>query len=237
MRKVDPNSVIDDFTAQVATARTQWKLIHDALPSSPVSLRRKVAADSFLTLAVAWESFFSDWWIGAINRDASTFMATTESKLRDEAQRSFNLQKADLAPTLVSKKHLSVQEVRRRLDPQERNLVIHGHRERQRRAQQDLAGNYRARAYAITAADWHTVECARAIRNLLAHRSASASDTVHDLLRKQSLTPALRWTGQRKLSVAGAMRYLATKRAADPDLRVSTFHTKLADLAEQLRVP
>jgi hypothetical protein len=164
-------------------------------------------------------------------------MATTERKLREEAQRAFNLQTADLAPTLVSKKHLSVQEVRRRLDPQERNVVIQGHKKRQQRAQLELAGNFRARAHAVSAADWQTVECARAIRNLLAHRSASARDAVDELVRKPNLTPALRWTGQRKLSVAGAMRYLATKRAIDADLRVSTFHTKSADLAEQLRVP
>lgn len=237
MRKVDPNSVIDDFKVQVATALTQWQLIHDALPSSPVSLRRKVAADAFLTVAVAWESFFSDWWIGSINRDASTFLARTETKLRDEAQRTFNLQAVDLAPTLVSKKHLSVAEVRRRLDPQQRNVVMHGHEDRQRRAQVDLAGSYRAKAHAISAADWLTVECTRVVRNLLAHRSASARDAVDEIVRKQNLAPALKWTGQRKLSVAGTALYLATKRDADPDLRVATFHKKLADVAEQLRVP
>lgn len=236
MRKVDPNSIIDDFTAQVATATFEWQLIHDALPSSPVSLRRRVAADSFLTLAVAWESFFSDWWVGAINRDASTFMATTEKELRDEALRTFSLQATDLASTLVSKKHLSVGEVRRRLDPQERNIVFHGHEERQQRAKRDLAGANRVKAHAISESDWQSVEAARAIRNLLAHRSKSARDYVDTVLREQHLMPALQWTGQRRLSVAGAMRYLATKRTNDADLRVVTFHMKLADVAEQLRI-
>lgn len=237
MRKVDPNSVIDDFKAQVATAEAEWKQIHDALPAKPVALRRKVSSDVLLTLAVAWESFLSDWWVGAINRDASVFLATTETKLRDAAKESFGLEQADLPPKLVSRKHLSVKEVHRRLDPSERNVVIHGHQKRQGRADAELAGDYAVRAKAITAADWQTVECARTIRNLLAHRSESARDALDTEIRQGNLDAALRWTGNRKLSVAGAMRHLATKRPADTNPRVALFHTKLSDLAEKLRVP
>lgn len=237
MRKVDPNSVIDDFKHQVADALQQWELIDQATPSTPVALRRKVASDAFLTLAVAWESFFSDWWIGSINRDASTHLTTIEKKLRKEAQRAFGLEASDLARTLVSRSHLSVKEVRHQLDPQDRNVVVHGHKHRQKRAQAELAGNYRERAHAITASSWQTVECARAIRNLLAHRSESARDVLDTVVRKTNLELALRWTGPRKLSVPGTMRYLATKRPVDADLRVAKFHHALSDLAEQLRVP
>lgn len=113
MRKVDPNSVIDDFKRQVADALQQWILIDRAIPSTPVALRRKVASDAFLTLAVAWESFFSDWWIGSVNRDASSYLATTELKLREEAQRAFGFEDSDLALRLVSRSHLSVKKVRR----------------------------------------------------------------------------------------------------------------------------
>lgn len=237
MRKVDPNSVIDDFKLQVTDALAQWQVIDQAVPSTPVALRRKLSSDAFLTLAVAWESFLSDWWIGAINRDASTLLAQTETKLRQEALRSLGLGPTDLAASLVSKSHLSVKEVRLRLDPQERNVVVHGHTDRRKRAQAELAGNYRVRAHAISAGDWQTVECARAVRNLLAHRSASASDALDTIIRKANLDPALRWSGQRKLSVAGTMRYLATKRPADPELRIARFHRTLADIAEQFRVP
>lgn len=236
MRKVDPNSVIDDFQLQVASALGTWSAIDAVLPANPVTLRRKVASDAFLTLAVAWESFLSDWWVGAINKDATTYIATTEKRLRDEAKRSFGLESADLTAKLVSKKHLTVSEVRRRLDPQERNVVIHGHKERQQRAQFELAGLYRARAHAITMGQWQTVECVRTLRNLLAHRSESARDAFDVEVRKGSLTAPLRWSGHPKLSVAGSMRYLATKREADPTLRVARFHSELSALAELLRV-
>lgn len=114
---------------------------------------------------------------------------------------------------------------------------MRGHSDRLKRATAELAGTYRERAHAITPSSWQTVECARAIRNQLAHRSESARDVLDTVVRETNLEPALRWTGPRKLSPAGTMRYLATKRTGDADLRVAKFHHALSDLAEQLRVP
>jgi hypothetical protein len=54
--------------------------------------RKTVAEDIFLRFAVGWENFISDWFIGAINHDASRFKRTLERKmgewLREEVQRS-----------------------------------------------------------------------------------------------------------------------------------------------------
>lgn len=64
--------------------------------------------------------------------------------------------------------------------------MFHGHEARQQRAEREFAGAYRVKAHVICPSNWQSVEAARAIRNLLAHRSKSAGDAV---LREQDLTP------------------------------------------------
>jgi hypothetical protein len=237
MRTVDPNGVIDDFEDLVDESLADWIDVAAAISAQPVALRRKVATDAFLSVAVGWESFLSDWWTAAINKDASTFLSQVESALRNEAAARFGLEASDLANKLISRSHLNVNQVRRMLDPNDRNIVIHGYRDLSKRAKAELAGQYQTKATGIASHDWQIAEATRMIRNALAHRSKSAIDAMNQLLRKNSIPLGLRWTGQRNLNIAGTMRYLDTHRPADVDSRVKVYHDRLKSLAAQLRIP
>lgn len=118
MNKVDPDVVVDDFITTIRSSHRDWQTIDIALTAQPVAIKRKAATDSFLQLAVTWESFMSDWWVAAINRDSTTFVATLEARLRGYAKRDMRLDPtADLAATLITKAHLDLEAVRRLLDP------------------------------------------------------------------------------------------------------------------------
>jgi len=237
VRTADPNGVIDDFEDLVDDSLTDWMSVSAAISLQPVALRRKVATDAFLGVAVSWESFLSDWWTAAINKDPSAFLVQAESALRTDAKARFGLDAADLANKLISRSHLSLDQVRRMLDPNERNIVIHGYKELDKRANAELAGQYRTKATSITSHDWQIAEATRVIRNALAHRSKSALAEMNVLLRKNSVPLSLRWTGQRNLDIAGTMRYLHTHRPALADSRTKVYHDRLKGLAVQLRIP
>jgi len=83
---MDLRKVRKTFLENLANGASAWEGATDT------PRRKTVAEDIFLRFAVGWENFISDWFIGAINHDATRLKRTLERKmadwLKEEVQRS-----------------------------------------------------------------------------------------------------------------------------------------------------
>lgn len=234
MKKVDPNKVVDRFQTAVADSLKSWMTVDTALAGQPVATRRIATTDAFVRLAVTWESFLSNWWIAAINRDPTTFVSRLDKRLREIAAAEMGLQAGDLSTALVARSHLTVEDVRRLADPNGENLVFRSRTDLRRAAERDLAANYRARVTAITSGAWQVADLTRLCRNALVHQSQRALAEINTKLVEPTTKPDFRWTGSRRLDVRGLRRYL---RTPEGDPRIVTFHNELTALAAVLKAP
>ena len=232
MNKTDPNAIVDDFVTTSNASLDEWRLIVAALEGQRIALRRRSAADAFMGLAVAWESFLSRRMIGAINRDATQTVATLEGRVRRFATEELRIPEGHLPVALVVDPHLNVSEVRRLLDPDDYNVVA---RSRAELAERWLAEPYKSRATGITNFQFKPVLIVRLIRNALAHRSTAAIAEANRVARLGSTPAPLRHTGPRDLDVAGWRRYLLTTHRGSP--RVENLYNNLTALASTLKVP
>lgn len=235
VNKTDPNDIVDDFVAQSASALADWNRIEVAIQQEPLAVRRRGAADAFMALAVAWESFMSQWLVGAVNRDASQAVASLDQKLREHAEGKLRVPAGHVAATLVTKGHLSMAEVRRLLDPKDYNVVIRDRSELRDFATEWLAGPYRAHALAVTPFQFTPVLLTRLIRNALAHRSSAAIAEANRVARLGSTPASFRVTGALQLDVAGWRTYLLQVHHGTP--RVELLHSSLSQFATGLKVP
>lgn len=235
VNKTDPNGIVDDFVAQAASALADWQHIGAAIQHERIAVRRRSAADAFMALAVSWESFMSEWLVGAVNRDASRTVATLDQKLREHAQEKLRVPAGHVAATLATKGHLSMGEVRGLLDPKDYNVAIRSRDELRAFAAEWLAGAYRAQALGVTAFQFAPVLLTRVIRNALAHRSAAAISEANRVARLGTTPVSFRVAGARKLDVAGWRTYLLQGHNGTP--RVELLHTSLSQFATGLKVP
>lgn len=235
VNKSDPNDIVDNFVATTNDALDDWRTIDGVLSTQGVRLRRRAAADSFMALAVSWESFLSRWLVAAINRNASQAVRALETKIREYAIDNLRVPEAHVATTLVTRSHLTVAEVRRLLDPEEFNIMISSRADLKKFAMSWLADPYQGAATGITTHQFRTAHLTRLVRNVLAHHSTTAITAANEFVTQNSTPATLRWTGSRRLDVAGWRRYLFTTTTPVP--RVEILHNELATLAGRFAIP
>ncbi len=129
MRKASPNEVIDAFVQSTSAGLADWQVIDASL--SDLRLRRRVASDAFLALAVAWETFLSQWLIAAVNRDSSTAVRYLTQRLQDHATGELRVPQTHVSATLITKNHFTLALVRQLLDPHDNNVVLREHKRSQ----------------------------------------------------------------------------------------------------------
>lgn len=233
MRKASPNEVIDAFVQSTSAGLADWQTIDASL--SDLRLRRRVASDAFLALAVAWETFLSQWLIAAVNRDSSTAVRYLSQRLQDHATGELRVPQTHVSVTLITKHHFTLALVRQLLDPHDNNVVLREHKDLKDFADRWLAGSYGQQLSTITSYQFKPVLATRLVRNALAHQSESALQRANGELRKSTVPLSLRVTTSRQLNVDGWRRYLLSITSATP--RLAVYHTELAATAQLLRVP
>ncbi len=233
MRKASPNEVIDAFVQSTSAGLADWQVIDASL--SDLRLRRRVASDAFLALAVAWETFLSQWLIAAVNRDSSAAVTSLSQRLQDHATNELRVPQTHVSTTLITKNHFTMELVRQLLDPHDNNVVLREHKDLKVFADRWLAASYRQQLSAITPYQFRPVLATRLVRNALAHQSESALKRANNELRKSTMPLALRVTTSRQLNVDGWRRYLLSITSETP--RLAVYHTELAATAQLLRVP
>ena len=73
-RTKDITKIRDEFVGVLENGQAAWDGATDT------ARRKVVAEDIFLRMVVAWEGFISDWYIAAVNHDATQFKATMERR-------------------------------------------------------------------------------------------------------------------------------------------------------------
>jgi hypothetical protein len=236
VNKADPDAAVDAFEIDTLQLLADWIAIDDALKLEKVALRRRVATDALLRLAVTWEAFLSDWWVSAVNRDPGPLLGTLDGRMRKFARDNCGLTDADLSATLVTRSHFNVDDIRRLLDPDKRNIVVRSHRELREKAGQELADPYRMEALGISKSDWAVADLVRTTRNALAHRSGGSFDELHRALRSRDLRAPLKLSTTQTLNVAGIGRYLGAKPTGTNSERIAMIHDDLRCLGVKLRI-
>lgn len=183
MRKVDPQSVRDQFHAEADDLITFIQRIGKTLSGSAHSELdiSRLASTTFLTLYVSFERFQSDLFLAYLNRDFSQFQAFKESSIRSSVRHKFGswlenrLKFARVA-------HIAIDELEGVVDPDGWNLTFRDVSEMKQRATNWLAGPHASRLNSLSAADDHLVDTAKSIRNFIAHESPSAKRKMNEKL-------------------------------------------------------
>lgn len=237
MRKANPNVLIDEFIKRANSSLADWRAIDNAITTigpGQLPLRRRAATDSFLALAISWESFMSSWFVAAVNREPRTTLTELTKKLKSHATEKLNIPDEILAPSLLITKHLNLETVSTILDASGHNVVVADHADLQAKAKKWLHHPYRTKARAITELEFSAALVARRIRNMFAHESSSGSAEAWKIVQSTSIHPSFRVTSRKsKLNINGWRGYIF--ESVDKIPRIEIFHSELIMLANRLR--
>jgi hypothetical protein len=186
MRKISPQSIIDDFVEQLGDIKDLYvegigALSHDGGKS-------RLAEYSLLAAAVAWEGFISDILIAYINKDSARF--------KQHLRNSFDehLKEHDKAKTVFSKygkielpSHLSKADVQSLANISGSNITFSSFALLEERARAWLVQPHAEKFIVITPSQKGVVNAVIALRNHIAHRSKRSLDAMNDALAEGAL--------------------------------------------------
>jgi len=240
LRKRDPNAVIDAFQNEVAASRSAFLTLLEAAKAVPIALRRRLAQDSFFSLAVAFEVFRSDWHIAAVSRDLSTLSKSLGSEVAGVLAGRQHLRGAKAFVRVDIPRHVSLEQTRGLIDPDGSNHTFRypkvegGIVERWKAAAgRELADPYRSAVLALPARELKVIQLVEALRHCHAHASTRADVRLASAL--SALDPGdLPDLGSSRVTHARLGLYLLAPVKGEP--RVSMIHSRLDLIVEGMRV-
>lgn len=188
MRKIDPEGVWSDFSAQLDEQALFYNRSWDALTASQ---DRKIATENYtLTLGVLFEGFANDLIFAYANRDCTRVMQHLETSVRETLQSNHKAAAAfDSFAEFKAQRHLTRDELKTVLDPSGRNTSFPTYAAIEDRAQQWLIAAHVERFTRLTAQQKAVIDLTIVFRNNLAHRSKSSLDRLNDILELGALHP------------------------------------------------
>lgn len=237
MRKVDPADVIDDFKAQLNSLENYFLRVSAALKGtshekSDISL---LAEQAFVTAAVALEGFFSDLVVGFVNRDSATLVADLRTRFTQSTEEKFGNCVQGYV-TLNIPAHPKVQQIRRVLDRDERNVTFRSARDMKGRVGNWLIPAHAAKFTALSVHEERVIDTIRSIRDYIVHRSSASKNKMNEeLLRIGGAgTPnGLLGRDQRKVTDVGA--FLKTIVHQPEHRRIQKYLARVRAIADALR--
>jgi len=234
MRKINPADVIDDFKSQLDDLSGYFDRVAAAIAGtqteqSDLSL---LAEQTFVSGAVAFESFISDLFVAFINRDSSKLQSEYESRIKESVKSKFAQWHADQLK-FSSVKHLSVDQIIEIMDKDGRNITFPTAAKMKAETSAWLLKEYADLFKNLTVKDESVIDCMKAVRDFIAHRSESAKDRMNDELQKignASRNENL-GRGRRKVHYIGSF----LKAEFPANRRVKLFWDWLKGIAESLR--
>jgi len=186
MRKISPQSIINDFVKQLGDIKTLYVEGIDGL--SKGGDKSRLAEYSLLAAAVAWESFISDMFIAYVNSDSAQF--------KQHLKNSFNehLAKHDKANTVFLKygelefpSHLTKADVQSLANSSGSNITFSSFALLEDRARIWLVQQHADKFARLTAPQKAVVNAVIALRNHIAHRSKRSLDAMNEALAAGAL--------------------------------------------------
>lgn len=188
MRKISPQDVRDDFSAQLDELTRFYQTGLSALPNDKD--QSTLTEHSLLAAAVAWEGFVSDLFIAYINGDASRFKQhlqdafNTHVKAQDKPNRVF--QKFG---RLHFPKHLTKADVQSLANSTGNNITFPNFAELESRAAVWLVKVHADKFKNLSNSQKALVNAVIGLRNHVAHRSQRSLDAMNLLLAHGALVP------------------------------------------------
>lgn len=233
-RTVDLTKPRDTFTRVLQNAQGAWS----SSASVPLARRKTIAEDIVLRSVVGWETFISDWFIGATSHDTTKMRQALERKLNtwleQEVQRSsysrWPIKLPSAKVDLLRQPRVGV--VRELLDRHGRNLEFADTQELVTRGSVELASKYATRTQTLMSSGVHEViDAALAIRNVLAHRSPSSVERLNGQIGDFPTYPLLR---RATVSSEGVGTYLNATINQAGDARIVVYLRELKRVAHVL---
>lgn len=207
------------------------------LTKGDLTAQRRVSEDTLMTVAQVWETFISDWLVGAVTRDASRF----KYRLEEAANKSY----ATAANTKEWKhfaefsvnvpKHPNVSTVRKSLDAKGQNIAVTSKTGADNFAARNLSSEFARLLGTITEEDWLLLNLVRTCRNAIAHRSPMSSSSLNAALKDiaKSAEPNDAQLGN-KASVGDIGTYLKSKKGSGQDRRGDYLITRVEEIGCRL---
>jgi hypothetical protein len=192
MRTLDPKIIREDYLAGVIDVRTTW----DAVLATGLSYdgKKLVAEYSFLAAAILLEGYISDLFTAYINQNDARFKTELINKMKIDTS-DLHAKAATSFAAILIQGRLTQSEIRKIIDPRDFNITFVTTAEMKAAAGRWLATGYKNRFTSITGPQAAVMECIKAMRNFLAHRSTSARDTMQTALAKSNLPASLKRGG------------------------------------------
>jgi hypothetical protein len=186
MRKICPQSIIDDFIEQLGDIKNLYAEGIDNL--SRDGGKSRLAEYSLLAAAVAWEGFISDIFIAYINSDSARFKQHLEDSFHE------HLKKHDKANTvflsygkLEFPSHLSKADVQSLANSSGSNITFSSFALLEARAKIWLVKQHAYKFERLTLPQKAVVNAVIALRNHIAHRSKKSLDAMNEALAAGAL--------------------------------------------------
>lgn len=233
MRKLDPQSVRDDFSAESQALMEYFGRARRALEGDVHEKRdvSRLASTTFLFLVVYFERFLSDLFLSYLNRDFSQYQATLEHRIKQSAEEKLG-HWARGRTSFQAVKHIKVTDLEGVVDPTGWNLTFKDGDTIKERAQEWLAPAHADRINALTEHDLRVIDTAKSIRNFLAHGSPSSKVRMNDALSEVSRGHHNQYLGRGAQLVHNVGAYLKAVFAGQR--RITIYADRLNDIAGRM---
>jgi hypothetical protein len=232
MNKRDPNRVVDEFQILLVDSMRIWRALCDRT-GWEAELSKALSVDGFLRAAVGWETFRSDWYVAAINKDASAFRSDLESRFRKSVEGNWPSLSGRISVEIPKHPNLGV--VRELVDSRGYNVSFGPPDTWVEKGRRELMSPYRDRVTSLSAPDLALIQSVGALRDCIAHRSPASTETLDFALKKLIVAPdAPLRRGPNRVQPPGIGTYLFALKGRHR--RVEIFHRRLNAISERMRV-
>jgi hypothetical protein len=234
MRKVDPTGVCEDFQSELDSLEEFYQASLDALKGKPNASSRASTLSElvFHRGYVALESFLSAYFIACINRDASTFLAWRECRIRQSVESKFGQWDEDQVD-YTPPPHPSVAVISSLLDSQDRNVTFPDFARAIQRAQDWMTPAWAVKISATHSERRLIVDAAKAIRDCVAHQSQDSFSRINAALQALPDRGNAGLLRRHLNAVANVGSYL--KAVQGGQTRTTIYLREFRDLAERLK--
>jgi hypothetical protein len=250
VRTLNPNAVVDQFTAGVAAARDRYLAIYEVLgdaEGTDLTLRKSLTADFAFRVGTEWELFQHRWHLAAISKHPTTFVALVQKRLdsgleRGEARHILETL-WDGATTVHPR--LSVDQIDALIDPDGYNVTFKDGQAWAAEAGKHLDPRHAnlVRNIVSDPENESLVALVKSVRNAIAHNSANSLDLLNAHIRSRPGGSKVGLVGQRNGALLrdGSVRvrdvptYLHRWQPVVRSRRVTYMAHRIVEVAELLR--
>jgi hypothetical protein len=183
MRKVDPIDVCDQVKERLTELLEFYDTGWAAFETQPHAATRCSSLSElvFHRAYVEVEAFLSAYFIGCINRDATTLIAFRRSQIQTSIRAKYSQTSVDYV-SFEPPAHPSVAVVTGLVGGSEYNLTFTSYQKMVERAAEWLAPQWAGKIGAVTVERQRVMDAAKSIRNCIAHQSKASFDSMNEAL-------------------------------------------------------